>query len=94
MNTKVDLTASYAGLKLRNPIIISSSGVTENIDKIKILEQAGAGSVVLKSLFEEQIMMYVQEDMANNDNDYPEAHDILKTFLTAANLTKYTDLIQ
>ena len=51
------LTTTYAGLTLQNPIIISSSGLTNSAAKIKELEKSGAGAVVLKSVFEEQINM-------------------------------------
>lgn len=50
-----DLSTSYLGLNLRNPIIAGSSGLMNNIDYLKELEKAGAGAVVLKSIFEEQI---------------------------------------
>ncbi len=43
-----DLKTHYAGLDLRNPIIVSSSGLTDSVEKIKKLEEAGAGAVVLK----------------------------------------------
>lgn len=84
----------FAGLKLKNPLVVSSSGLTENIDKIKILEKAGAGAVVLKSLFEEQIMMSVEDSLRKNDNDYPEALDFLRTFLTTDHVGKYLQLIR
>jgi dihydroorotate dehydrogenase (fumarate) len=45
----------FAGLTLPNPIIIASSGLTDTVNKNKELEKAGAGALILKSLFEEQI---------------------------------------
>ncbi|MBN1153447.1 dihydroorotate dehydrogenase-like protein [candidate division KSB1 bacterium] len=51
----MDLSTTYMGLKLRNPIVVASSGLTKTADQIKKCEQAGAGAVVMKSLFEEQI---------------------------------------
>lgn len=51
------LKTTFAGLSLRNPIIISSSSLTNSAEKNKKLELAGAGAIVLKSVFEEQIMM-------------------------------------
>ena len=50
-----DLQTKFAGLTLKNPLIAGSSGLTNSLNKIKELEQAGVGAVVLKSLFEEQI---------------------------------------
>lgn len=52
-----DLKTTFAGLTLKNPVIISSSGLTNSAAKNAKLEAAGAGAIVLKSLFEEQIMM-------------------------------------
>jgi dihydroorotate dehydrogenase (fumarate) len=49
------LQTTFAGLKLKNPIIAASSGLTNSINKIIELENSGVGAIVLKSLFEEQI---------------------------------------
>jgi len=51
----MDLGTSYLGLSLRNPIIVSASPLSGNVSAIRQLEDAGAGAVVLPSLFEEQI---------------------------------------
>lgn len=51
----MDLATKYLGLSLKNPIIIGSSGLTKTADMVKRWEDAGAGAVVLKSLFEELI---------------------------------------
>jgi dihydroorotate dehydrogenase (fumarate) len=51
----VDLSTSYLGLRLRNPIIASASPLTGNLDSLLTLERAGVAAVVLPSLFEEQI---------------------------------------
>ncbi len=51
----MDLTTTYLGMKLRTPLVPSASPLSEEIDKIKQMEQAGAAAVVLHSLFEEQI---------------------------------------
>ena len=52
----VDLTTTYLGLKLTNPIVPSSSPLMQKVDNIKRMEDAGAAAVVLHSLFEEQII--------------------------------------
>jgi len=52
-----DLTTQYLGLTLRSPIIAGSSGLTDSVSKIVELEEYGAGAVVLKSIFEEEITM-------------------------------------
>ena len=50
-----DLSTTYMGLKLRNPLIVASCDLTNSADGVKKCSDAGAGAVVLKSLFEEQI---------------------------------------
>ncbi len=52
-----DLSTAYMGLKLKNPVIAGASSLTSNIDRLKELEDAGVGAVVISSLFEEQIQM-------------------------------------
>jgi dihydroorotate dehydrogenase (fumarate) len=51
----MDFTTSYMGLKLKNPFVPSASPLSEKLDSLKALEEAGASAVVLHSLFEEQI---------------------------------------
>jgi dihydroorotate dehydrogenase (fumarate) len=50
----VDLAISYLGITLRTPLVPSASPLSEDLAKIKQMEQAGASAVVLHSLFEEQ----------------------------------------
>ena len=52
----VDLQVQYLSLQLKNPMVIASSPLGENLEKIQSLEQQGAAAVVLPSLFEEQVM--------------------------------------
>ena len=51
----MDLTTTYLGMKLKNPIVPSASPLSHNIDTMKRLEDAGAAAIVMYSLFEEQI---------------------------------------
>lgn len=57
----MDLTTTYMGLKLKNPVIASSQPLTMELDNVKRLEDAGASAVVLYSLFEEQINQEAKE---------------------------------
>ena len=57
----LDLSTSYLGLTLKNPIVASASPLSEQIDSIRQLEQAGASAIVLHSLFEEQITLESHE---------------------------------
>lgn len=52
----VDLTTTYLGLKLKNPLVASPSPLSEKVENVKRLEDAGVAAVVLYSLFEEQII--------------------------------------
>ncbi|HEY9810735.1 MAG TPA: dihydroorotate dehydrogenase-like protein [Halomicronema sp.] len=53
----MDLTTEYLGLKLRSPLVPSAAApLTENIDNVRRMEDAGAGAVILHSLFEEQLI--------------------------------------
>lgn len=52
----VDLTTQYLGLKLKNPLIAGSSGLSRNAKGVKELEAAGAAAVVLNSIIEEEIL--------------------------------------
>jgi dihydroorotate dehydrogenase (fumarate) len=50
-----DLSTTYLGLELRSPVVVSACPLTEDLDTLKRLEEAGAAAVVFPSLFEEQI---------------------------------------
>lgn len=52
----IDLSTTYLGLELKNPLVASASPITKNIDKARKLEEAGVSAVVMYSLFEEQII--------------------------------------
>lgn len=52
----IDLTTSYLGLKLKNPLVASASPLSKKVDSVRSLEDAGISAVVLYSLFEEQII--------------------------------------
>lgn len=51
----MDLSTTYMGMKLKNPIVPSSSPLSKDLDNIKRMEDSGAAAVVLWSLFEEQL---------------------------------------
>ena len=50
-----DLTTTYLGLSLKSPLIVSASPISRKVDRVRRLEEAGAGAIVMYSLFEEQI---------------------------------------
>jgi len=86
------LETHYLGIKLKNPLIVSSSGLTGSVAKIEKLASAGAGAVVLKSLFEEQIRKEAGT-MINNAN-YPEAEDYIMAYARNNAVDEYLRLIE
>lgn len=87
-----NLQTTFAGLTLKNPLIAGSSGLTNSLHKIKELEQAGVGAVVLKSLFEEQIENHSEK--LTQISDYPEAADYINAYVEMNHVEKYLDLIR
>ena len=94
-----DLTTKYLGLTLNNPIIVASSGLTDSVEKIKELEKNGAGAVVLKSLFEEQILREADYKMKKAQQngmmyaDYSETFDYIDLHVKEKELNNYLELI-
>ena len=86
------LKTKYLGLTLKNPLIVSSSGLTDSIDKLKAAEDNMAGAVVLKSLFEEQINY--QAGNLSKDHNYPEANDYISYYTKSHSLDNYMNLIR
>ena len=79
----MDLTTTYLGMTLKNPIVASASPLSSDIEKIRKLEDAGVPAVVLSSLFEEQLtgeseqldhfLSYGEESFAEALSYFPEA---------------------
>jgi dihydroorotate dehydrogenase (fumarate) len=68
------LTTRYLGFTLRSPLIVSSSRLTSTIENLIDAEKNGAGAVVLKSLFEEQIIHHIStlpDSSGNPEADEP-----------------------
>src|SRR5271169_1879333 len=72
----IDLTTSYLGLQLRTPLVASASPLSQEIDGIRRLEDAGASAIVLYSLFEEQLRQEgfeLEKHLAEGANSFAEA---------------------
>lgn len=95
-----DLTTKYLGLSLGNPLIIGSCGLTDSVDNVLELERAGAGAVVLKSLFEEQIMIEVDASLREADqndmiySEKSETLDYIDVHIREQTLSNYIQLIK
>jgi dihydroorotate dehydrogenase (fumarate) len=92
----INLETTYMGLKLQNPLIAGSSGLTNSINQIKQLANAGVGAIVLKSLFEEQINGEISNlvNVSEQHNDYPEAEDYIKHYTRSNSIQKYLELVR
>jgi dihydroorotate dehydrogenase (fumarate) len=91
----IDLSTTYMGLSLKNPIIASSSTYTSNIDDIQSLENAGVSAVVLKSLFEEEITGEISYLSRNNNGSTfgAEAEEYLSYYIKQNCVDDYLSLI-
>ncbi|MDR2692230.1 MAG: dihydroorotate dehydrogenase-like protein [Dysgonamonadaceae bacterium] len=85
------LTTNFAGLDLISPVLIGSSGLTNTPEKNTALEKAGAGAVILPSIFEEQIEIQTGK---NTWTDSPKAHDYVLNSLNGMQLDDYLQLIK
>lgn len=92
----IDLSTTYMGLKLPSPVIVGSSGLTKSIENLKEMEARGAGAVVLKSLFEEQIKFEVRKVFSYDDmvSAYTEADDYIRNYARTHALDEYLNLIR
>jgi dihydroorotate dehydrogenase (fumarate) len=86
---------TYMGLNLRNPIVVSSSSMTQSANGVKKCAENGAGAVVLKSLFEEQIEVDVGAQQRDVDlSIHPEAQEYIEQMGMRLGPSSYLDLIR
>jgi dihydroorotate dehydrogenase (fumarate) len=81
-----DLSCKYLGLQLKNPIIVGSSGLSSTVENLKTIARMGAGAVVLKSIFEEQIK-FETEKLLKSDN--PEMNSWKEAFQGIVSKTEF-----
>ncbi len=92
-----DLSTKYLGLKLKNPIVIASSGLTDTVESLKSLEENGAAAVVLKSLFEEEIVAETETNLKKMSSVgflYPESLEFYDEFEEDNMSMQYLELIR
>src|SRR6266704_1645056 len=76
----IDITTTYLGLPMNSPIVASASPLCESLENIRHLEDAGAGAVVLPSLFEEQLDLEsraVDSDLSRGSESFAESINYL-----------------
>jgi dihydroorotate dehydrogenase (fumarate) len=72
----IDIGTTYLGLKLNGPIVVSSTPLSESLDNVRRMEDAGASAIVLTSLFEEQLVLESQaldEDLSRGTDSFAES---------------------
>jgi dihydroorotate dehydrogenase (fumarate) len=75
-----DISMEYLGMKLNGPIVVASTPLSESLDNIRHMEDAGASAVVLTSLFEEQLVLEsraLDEDLSRGTNSFAESLNFL-----------------
>ncbi len=75
-----DLSMQYLGMNLSGPIVVASTPLSESIDNVRRMEDAGASAIVLTSLFEEQLALEsraLDEDLSRGTNSFAESLDYL-----------------
>jgi dihydroorotate dehydrogenase (fumarate) len=91
----INLSANYMGISLRNPIIISSCSLSHSAEGVKRLADAGAGAVVLKSMFEEQILADVKKlELESSAMAHPEEIDYLRQMGMSQKSDEYLKIIE
>lgn len=95
-----DLSTKYLGLTLKSPVIAGSCGLASSLENIKEIESCGAGAIVLKSVFEEEILLDTQdliEEAHKNKmiySDLSETLDYVDLHVEEENLSNYIKLIK
>ena len=95
----IDLSTNYLGIKLKNPVVAASCGLTGSIEGLLAMEKHGAGAVVIKSIFEEEILLQAELEAreAEKDpmiySDLSETLDYIDLHIREDNLNKYLSLI-
>lgn len=95
-----DLSANYLGMNLKSPIIVGSCGLTSKLENIILMERNGAGAIVLKSIFEEEILLSLDKKIkdASKDRllyyDYSETYDYLDIHTRNEELDNYLQFIR
>lgn len=92
----MDLKTNYMGLELKNPIIVSSSKLSSNIENIRKCADHGAGAIVLKSLFEEQLLADADKLLDRDEKYfwYPEAIDYINEHSKDYGVKEYLSLLE
>lgn len=92
----MDISTTYMGLRLSSPIVVSSSKITGDLESIENCAKYGAGAIVLKSIFEEQIRHEAESTVVHSNNMYywfPEAKNHIMNLSVDTKLDNYLKFI-
>ncbi len=92
----INISTTFAGLELKSPIIVGSSGLTASVKNLKAYEENGAGAIVLKSIFQEEILFEYKQWMAEAEKmGYDrENSDYFDLKIKEHNIREYINLIK
>lgn len=92
MNTE----SKFLGLELKSPIIVGSCGLTSDVEKMVKMEQAGAGAVVIKSVFEEQIIYDIKRNthMVAPTDSYGDSYEYIAQHVADDSLDRHFSMIR
>jgi len=93
----MDLSVNYLGLKLKSPVVVGSSSLTASVENLKKIEASGAGAVVLKSIFEEEIYNEYRSILEKEkEEEFPDVRflDYYDYKIKDDNIKKYFQLIK
>lgn len=98
MKTETDMNTNtkYLGLDIKSPIIVGSCGLTADVDKMVEMEAAGAGAVVVKSVFEEQIIHDIKRNthMVAPTDSYGDSYEYIAQHVADDSLNKHFTMIK
>ena len=92
----METKTKYLGLEIDSPIVVGSCGLTNDINNLQKIEEAGAGAVIIKSVFEEQIIYDIKRNlsmMAPTDS-YGMSYEYVASHVSDDSLGKHFDLIK
>ena len=92
----METKTKYLGLELKSPVIVGSCGLTSDVEKMQQMEEAGAGAVVVKSVFEEQIIYDIKRNthmVAPTDN-YGDSYEYIAQHVADDSLERHFSMIR
>ncbi|MDR1415636.1 MAG: dihydroorotate dehydrogenase-like protein [Odoribacteraceae bacterium] len=92
-----DLRVKFMGMELRSPVVVASCGLTSRVEGMEVAERSGAGAVVMKSIFEEQIredtLRAYRAGFGEND-PFPGALDYLRAYARSHSIRQHVEVLR